>query len=144
MNNQEEIVREFANQMMVQDDEQQPHASRMTSWQQQLEQHEREIEHVRRSHRLASLDLALDEMAARFSDAAVALEYDVNVVSSHNLDQTKDHTKRGTNNTEPCLGPRAHWMDCVKKYAVDTRPCNAYMTALEMCVQEAIVKRNQS
>jgi hypothetical protein len=31
-------------------------------------------------------------------------------------------------------------MDCATKYQDDTRPCDAYLAALEKCVQETVVR----
>jgi hypothetical protein len=38
----------------------------------------------------------------------------------------------------PCLGPRAHWLDCQMKYHPDSRPCNGYVDALEECVRQTL------
>jgi hypothetical protein len=38
----------------------------------------------------------------------------------------------------PCLGPRAHWMDCQQKYHPDSRPCVVYVEALEECVRQTL------
>lgn len=38
----------------------------------------------------------------------------------------------------PCLGPRAHWLDCQLKYNPDSRPCKSYVEALEECVRQTL------
>jgi hypothetical protein len=96
---------------------------------------------------MQTLDAQLDTLNATFADASVALEYDARVL--YNKFETADsqqqkQSERGQNSNKkasvPCLGPRAHWMDCVTKYRVDTRPCDSYLTTLERCVQETVVR----
>jgi glycerol-3-phosphate dehydrogenase len=38
----------------------------------------------------------------------------------------------------PCLGPRAHWIECQQKYHPDSRPCVIYVEALEECVRQTL------
>lgn len=98
---------------------------------------EREVRAVQRQQRMASLDQAIDEMKAKFADDSIALKYDAdNLTKRFEKPAPKEKPK-----ILPCLGPRAHWMDCIKKYAVDPRPCDAYLATLEKCVNETIVKR---
>lgn len=102
-------------------------------------QHQRHLASAARQSRLASLDTALDQMQATFADQAVALEYDANKLMkqySHWLNVEVEAER--DSKPLPCLGPRAHWIDCQTKYAADSRPCNFYVTALEECVQRTI------
>jgi hypothetical protein len=99
------------------------------------------------SQRLEQLDAAIDTMTAQFSDQVVAMEYDANQValqyggsSASGDDSATEHTPK----EDACLGPRAHWMVCAQKYYHDTRPCDAYLSVLEKCVQETIVRASLS
>ena len=85
--------------------------------------------------RNAELDNTIEELRAKFSDGKVALDYDAKNVAEM-LRENQPSQKE-----MPCLGQRAHWIDCQKKYALDSRPCDAYVDALERCVKEAVVKK---
>jgi K+-sensing histidine kinase KdpD len=111
---------------------------------QQALQQERETIATAAAQRHATLDEAIDSLNAKFADEAIALEYDTaalvqkfqtpeSVAGSH-YDIMKDSKPL------PCLGQRAHWIDCHKKYSTDPRPCNAYLTELEKCVMNTISK----
>lgn len=95
----------------------------------------RQVAAARRQQRMHLLDTAIDEMNAKFADESVALEYDANAL----IQRFETKKVNGVDKVRPCLGPRAHWMDCAKKYSKDTRPCDAYMDILEKCVKDAIV-----
>lgn len=86
----------------------------------------------------AELDNKIEDLRAQFADAKVALDYDAKNVS----DLLQQH--RPWKKEMPCLGQRAHWIDCQKKYALDSRPCDAYVDALERCVNETVVKATAS
>ena len=83
--------------------------------------------------RNAELDNRIEDLRAKFSDGRVALNYDAKNVAEI-IRQNQSWKKE-----MPCLGQRAHWIDCQKKYALDSRPCDAYVDALERCVKEAVV-----
>jgi hypothetical protein len=94
--------------------------------------------------RSAQLTEAMERLKAKFTDEAVAFEYDVK-----NLLQKQQAVLANSdgedNNTEsskalPCLGPRAHWIDCQKKYALDSRPCDSHLQAMENCIRQSILK----
>lgn len=85
--------------------------------------------------RNADLDNTIEDLRAKFSDGRVALDYDANALAE-TIRQTQPGRKE-----MPCLGQRAHWIDCQTKYALDSRPCDAYVDALERCVKEAVVKQ---
>jgi hypothetical protein len=101
-----------------------------------------------RAPRIAAVEETLEGMEARFTDAAIALEYDAQRLlekfgapsSSSNRDPDNNNPKSRPKQL-PCLGERAHWMDCSKKYVQDTRPCDAYVRALERCGNEAIIQK---
>lgn len=114
---------------------------------------QRSIRVAERSQRISNLDQTIDQLKAKFADTSIALQYDANALTNKYVGGTT-HTNPNNDDTttttaptkrvSPCLGPRAHWLDCTKKYLVDTRPCDAYLTALENCVNEAIVTSNNS
>uniref|UniRef100_A0A7S3LES1 Uncharacterized protein n=1 Tax=Amphora coffeiformis TaxID=265554 RepID=A0A7S3LES1_9STRA len=83
----------------------------------------------------AELDSTIEDLRAKFSDGKVALDYDARNVAEL-IKQNQPWKKE-----MPCLGQRAHWIDCQKKYALDSRPCDAYVDALERCVNETVVKK---
>ena len=85
--------------------------------------------------RNAELDNTIEDLRAKFSDGRVALDYD-----AKNVAEIIRQNQAGEKEM-PCLGQRAHWIDCQKKYALDSRPCDAYVDALERCVKEAVVKK---
>ena len=85
--------------------------------------------------RIAELDGTIEGLRAKFSDGKVALDYDTRNVADV-LRENQPWMKE-----MPCLGQRAHWIDCQKKYALDSRPCDAYVEALEHCVNEAVVNK---
>jgi hypothetical protein len=116
---------------------------------QQQQQREREVLNLQRQQRVQALDARIDDLNATFSDAAVALEYDAKALYRkfetagalpEQTSTSQSQKKQVAAAAVPCLGPRAHWMDCAIKYRVDTRPCDAYLATLERCVQETVVK----
>jgi hypothetical protein len=86
--------------------------------------------------RNAALDNRLDSLNAKFSDISVALEYDTARVQEKFGEQKTENLEK---EVKHCLGERVHWMFCQQKYADDSRPCNAYLSALEKCVNKTIV-----
>ena len=95
-----------------------------------------------RSSREAAVQSALDSLQAIFADESVSLNYDADRLSQKYglLESVAVNGK-----PLPCLGERAHWLDCGKKYVQDTRPCDTYLAALERCVvNETIVKTTKS
>jgi exonuclease VII large subunit len=112
-------------------------------------QQRRSVQAAERQLRMQSMDAALDGMRAKFADQATALSYDAEQLlqkfGAQQQQTTTTTAKTGGATTAdkdskplPCLGQRAHWMDCQKKYAADSRPCNPYVQALEECVQRTI------
>ena len=83
------------------------------------------------------LDSQIDVLKKEFDDSLLALEYSTKLLSEDLDEKLRQHQK-----TLPCLGPRAHWLDCQKKYALDSRPCDAYLETLEQCVTDTIVKNS--
>lgn len=100
---------------------------------------DREARNAERAQRMSGLDETIDGLSAKFADDAVALEYDAAALAKK-YTGGEGRVAGSSGKVYPCLGPRAHWLDCTKKYLHDTRPCDAYLTALEKCVNEAIVK----
>jgi hypothetical protein len=103
-------------------------------------QHQRHIAAVARQHRMASIETAIDQMQANIADQIVAIDYDATKLMKkfgHWMTIEVDDPDRDSKPL-PCLGQRAHWIDCQKKYAADSRPCNFYVAALEECVQRTI------
>jgi hypothetical protein len=94
---------------------------------------------TQRQQRVKSTEAAIEKYRAEFADLSIALEHDANSLLNKfgsipaSLDDINKDSK-----PLPCLGQRAHWMDCQKKYAADSRPCNFYVQALEECVQKTI------
>jgi hypothetical protein len=94
--------------------------------------------------RLAALDAQMDQLSATIADQTTAMDYDasqlvqkyrkwIDFKNNNEMDAIEKDSK-----PLPCLGQRAHWIDCQKKYAADSRPCNFYVTALEECVTRTI------
>ena len=103
-------------------------------------QHRRHLASISRQQRMEALDASIDEMQANITDSLVANEYDADKLIQkygHWIHAEIDDPNRESKPL-PCLGERAHWIDCQKKYAVDSRPCNFYVSALEQCVQRAL------
>ena len=102
-------------------------------------------EKQRRDFKMAQLDAILDEAAAKVTDTTVALSHDMKVLERKVQEAERPPSSSsssvggGTGRVVPCLGPRAHWVDCAHKYEFDPRPCDAYLAALERCVQDAVV-----
>jgi hypothetical protein len=88
------------------------------------------------AQRNAALDDHLESLNARFTDTSIALEYDSARVQERFGGEQKAETPE---KVQHCLGERAHWIDCQTKYAVDSRPCNEYLSAFEKCVNKTIV-----
>lgn len=96
---------------------------------------------AQRRQRMVATESAIETLNANFADISIELEHDAKVLldkfgglSAKELDDPDKESK-----PLPCLGPRAHWIDCQRKYApVDSRPCNFYVQALEDCVQKTI------
>lgn len=110
---------------------------------QRLEQ-ERQARAVERSQRSSSLNDTIDGLNAKFADAAVALEYDANRLAEIYANRFEDGRNGELDSMPlPCLGPRAHWIDCQKKYAVEPSPCDAYAETLRKCVNETIQRNNE-
>lgn len=99
-------------------------------------QQQRQVRAEQSKQRTAALDEKVDSLNARFADTTVALEYDADRLNS------QFQAPVAQEKVQHCLGERAHWIDCQQKYAVDSRPCNAYLVALEKCVSKRIVDSN--
>jgi predicted transcriptional regulator len=102
-------------------------------------EHQRQARTVRLKQLHERIDETIDDLNAKFADSAVALQYDANRLLDkfHTPENFTQETKDSINKDSkplPCLGQRAHWMDCQKKYSSDSRPCNAYFEELEKCV----------
>ena len=103
-------------------------------------QQKRQASAAARQMRLSRLESSLDDMQAKFTDQSVALDYDTDRLLKRYgflADQEHDSLEKESRPL-PCLGPRAHWIDCQKKYGSDNRPCNFYVQALEECVRRTI------
>ena len=103
-------------------------------------QQQRHLASISRQQRMEALDTSIDEKQANITDLLVANEYDADKLMQkygHWIDAEIDDPNRDSKPL-PCLGERAHWIDCQNKYAVDSRPCNFYVSALEQCVQRAL------
>ena len=96
---------------------------------------EGELQELQARHQ--HLDSQIDVLKKEFDDSLLALEYSTKLLSEDLDEKLRQHQK-----TLPCLGPRAHWLDCQKKYALDSRPCDAYLETLERCVTDTIVKNS--
>lgn len=85
--------------------------------------------------RLAGMNDRRDQLLATFADQSVSISYDIQRLEDKYL---------GMPETPPpvdfCLGERAHWIDCSKKYGTDIRPCSDYLAALERCVNRTITE----
>jgi hypothetical protein len=155
--NSADIVRDFSNQVVQEEwtkfrasvlNRQNDRARELSRLEQQRRA-EAEMAREQQHQRLRALDDTLDELNAAFADAAIALEHDARALDRQ-LETVggprKNPAAAGGKDVPapkasvPCLGPRAHWMDCVTKYRIDTRPCDAYLATLERCVQETVVK----
>ena len=84
------------------------------------------------------LDERLDRLRSDFADNAVALEYDATQLLER-YDREKKQTQLLDSQPLPCLGPRAHWMDCQKKQG-NFSACDGYLQTLQACVKEEIVR----
>jgi hypothetical protein len=148
----EAIVRDFQNQTLQQEWDKfrtsvlirRNERAKALNEAQVAQKQQREVQAALLAQRKASLDQAIDEMNAKFSDEAIALEYDASKLlqkfqAPAILTVVYDDIDKDSRPL-PCLGQRAHWMDCQKKYAADSRPCNAYVEALEQCVKDTISK----
>lgn len=103
-------------------------------------QHQRHLASISRQQRMEVLNTSIDEAQANIADLLAANEYDADKLIQkygHWINAEIDDPNRESKPL-PCLGERAHWIDCQKKYAVDSRPCNFYVSALEQCVQRAL------
>ena len=93
-----------------------------------------------RAPRLQALDQKLESLSAKFDDTAVALEHDAKRLGDQY--QIRENPSAELDSIPlPCLGPRAHWMDCQKKYPDDPRPCDAYATALQKCCTKEDIRQ---
>ena len=150
MFNKGAIVRDFQNQVLQQEwykfrtsvlDRRQERVMSLNEAQTAL-LHQRQTRLSALAQKQARLDQGINELNAKFTDTAIATEYD----ASRLVEKFEAPEKIATGNDAidkdskplPCLGPRAHWIDCKKKYALDPRPCNAYVEALEKCVVNTI------
>ena len=106
----------------------------------QASEQERQVRAAQRAPRQQVAQAALDKWQAKFADDSIALEYDANrLAENFGLGST---TTSARQKALPCLGERAHWIDCSKKYSQDPRPCDVYMAALQRCVNETIIEDN--
>jgi hypothetical protein len=94
--------------------------------------HNQALAQAQRAPRLAQLDTAIEHYNAKFADIIVETDY-----TSQRLLQKYNEASL-IEESDYCLGPRAHLIDCFTKYAPDTRPCGAYVDALEQCVATVI------
>lgn len=86
----------------------------MTTAQQELEQR-RSIRVAERAQRMSNLDTAIDQAIAKFADISIALEYDATSLTEKYGVGANTNDGERSKRVSPCLGPRAHWMDCTKK-----------------------------
>lgn len=99
-----------------------------------------QLKSASRQMRLTTLEERIDQQMAHFADVAIAANYDATRLGQKfGFLTTKEYDDINKESKPlPCLGQRAHWIDCQRKYAVDSRPCNAYVDALEACVRQTI------
>ena len=88
------------------------------------------------------LDQTISDLNAKFIDESIALQYDAsNLLEKFEIKTNNEHDGIEKDSKPlPCLGQRAHWIDCQKKYAKDPRPCHSYVDELEKCVTSTISK----
>jgi hypothetical protein len=98
---------------------------------------ERQMRAAEVAQRNAALENRIDSLNAKFTDISVALEYDTARVQEKFGEQKLENPE-----VKQCLGERVHWMFCQQKYADDGRPCNAYLSELEKCVNKTIMDSN--
>lgn len=104
--------------------------------------------------RMARTEASIEQSNAKFADLDVSVQHDARrLLQKHGIELAgEDGTDGATIDRSelvskplPCLGQRAHWMDCQKKYySTDIRPCNDYVKALEECVSATIQQQNHS
>ena len=99
----------------------------------QKQQAETQARQAQDQQYIQALQEKIEAMNAEFSDKSIALQYD----TDRALQQSSNST--AVKPISHCLGERAHWIDCSTKYALDTRPCDAYLAALEACVKDTII-----
>jgi hypothetical protein len=103
-------------------------------------QQQRQMSSLSRQKRMEALDASIDGMQANVTDQLIAIEYDADKLIQkygHWFNVEMDDPNRDSKPL-PCLGERAHWIDCQTKYAADSRPCKFYVAALEQCVQRTL------
>lgn len=109
---------------------------------QQLQAQREQIQ-AARAPRLNELDQQIEMLNAQFNQAAEQLEHDTKRLGDQY--KLKENASAELDSIPlPCLGPRAHLMDCQKKYSNDTRPCDAYVKTLQKCVNYEILKGNKA
>lgn len=98
-------------------------------------QKQQQTDHAALQQRVAALNERRDQLLATFADESVSIEYDI-----HRLEEKYLGLPEETPPVDFCLGERAHWIDCSKKYGTDIRPCSDYLAALERCVNRTITE----
>ena len=109
---------------------------RETAMKASMEDHQNTTEQQRQimAARHAELDDRIKSLESQFTTHLSELEQNTKIF----VDELDTSVKE---KNLPCLGPRAHWLDCHKKYSLDVRPCDAYLATLEKCVNEAVVNK---
>lgn len=121
----------------------QQRSQRMKETQAAIQVHQFQIQEARkvRHQRMQTIDAHLQSMEDSFEQGAQSLDdTSTKLIERYGAWTTKEVDDPSKESKPlPCLGPRAHWIDCQKKYgAVDSRPCNFYVEALEECVHQAV------
>ncbi|GAX14836.1 hypothetical protein FisN_29Lh044 [Fistulifera solaris] len=98
-------------------------------------QQRQQANHAAMQERLTALHERRDQLLATFADESVSIRYDI-----QRLEETYLGVAEQTPPVDYCLGERAHWIDCSKKYGTDMRPCSDYLAALERCVNRTITE----
>lgn len=98
-------------------------------------QQRQQTDHAALQQRLQALNERRDQLLATFADESVSIGYDIQRLEEKYLGLPDE-----TPPVDYCLGERAHWIDCSKKYGTDIRPCSDYLAALERCVNRTITE----
>lgn len=99
-------------------------------------QQRQQTNHAALQERLTSLNERKDQLLATFADESIMIRYDIQRLEEKYILGTTEQTPP----IDFCLGERAHWIDCSKKYGTDISPCSDYLGALERCVNRTITE----
>jgi hypothetical protein len=88
------------------------------------------------SIRQSQLDERIDGLRAKFSDLSTAMEFDAN-----RMDQKLSSMNFKKENEAPCLESRTNIAMCLSDKSRSN--CDAFMQALEKCVGDTVVNKQQ-